>query len=171
MVLRWKSRYDECTAALLVTETAYANMTDEYVLKRFSAYFRGWCQAFGEHNSMPGGTTGISWLLREDQVGFILPQHMTKPLYREVLRTIEAPVLTLSDNSVQIGKLAYQLTEFSDHPAMTRIRSLLESAGDTHLYLTSHFMYGSGAKIITLSSKRPLSIIYKEIGEMRIRLS
>ncbi|MCB1829950.1 MAG: hypothetical protein H6964_05655 [Chromatiaceae bacterium] len=145
-------------------------MMDEYELQRFSAYFRGWCQAFGEHNSLPKGADGISWLLGEDQVGFILPQHMTKPLYREVLRTIEAPLLTLSNCSVRIGNMQIELAAFLDHPAMSAIKSVLESAADSHLYLTSHFMYGPGAKIITLSNKRPLSIIYKEIGHMRVRL-
>ncbi|MCB1869741.1 MAG: hypothetical protein KDI43_14820 [Gammaproteobacteria bacterium] len=145
-------------------------MTDEYELQRFSAYFRGWCQAFGEHKSV-AGDSGISWLLAEEQVGFILPQHMTKPLYREVLRTIEAPVLTLDNNSVHIGKLRYELSAFSDHPAMIAIQKVLESDSPSHLYLTSHFMYGPGAKIITLSNKKPLSIIYKEMGKMLIRLS
>jgi len=145
-------------------------MTNEYELKRFSAYFRGWCQAFGEHKSISGGDSDISWLLRDDQVGFILPQHLTRPLYREMLRTIEAPVLTLSNNSVQIGKLRHELSAFSDHPAMAAITELLESDAETHLFLTSHFMYGSGAKIITLSNKRPLSIIYKEIGHMHIEI-
>ena len=52
---------------------------------------------------------------------------MTKPLYREVLRTIEAPVLTLDNNSVHIGKLRYELSAFSDHPAMIAIQKVLES--------------------------------------------
>jgi len=146
-------------------------MTDEYELQRFSAYFRGWCQAFGAHNSMPGDAQGISWLLGKDQVGFILPQYMTKPLYREVLRTISEPILTLSNNSVQIGKLQYELSDFSEHPAMAAIKGVLESDTQTHLFLTSHFMYGPGAKIITLSNIKPLSIIYKEIGRMRVRVS
>ena len=145
-------------------------MSDEYQLQRFSAYFRGWRQAFGDHRSMPGGTDEISWLLGENQVGFILPQHMTKPLYREMLRTIAAPILLLNDDSVQIGRLQYELPGFSTHPAMTAIRQVLESDAESHLFLTSHFMYGPGAKIITLSNKRPLSIIYKEIGHMRVRV-
>ena len=36
--------------------------------------------------------------------------------------------------------------------------------------MMSHFTYGSGTRILTLSSNKPLSIIYKEIGYMRIRL-
>jgi hypothetical protein len=31
-------------------------------------------------------------------------------------------------------------------------------------------MYGPGPKIITFSNKRPLSIIYKEIGSIQVRL-
>ena len=31
-------------------------------------------------------------------------------------------------------------------------------------------MYGTQARIITLSTKKPLAIIYKEIGTLRIRL-
>lgn len=143
---------------------------DEFELQRFSAYFKGWCQAFGEHDSVSGGEGDISWLLGEEQVGFILPQYMTKPIYREVLRTIEEPVLTLGANSVQIGHLHYQLSDFSNHPAMVAIRNVLQADKDTHLYLTSHFMYGPGAKIITLSNKKPLSIIYKEMGRMKIKL-
>jgi hypothetical protein len=36
--------------------------------------------------------------------------------------------------------------------------------------LTSHFMYGTGTRILTVSNKKPLSIIYKEIGAMHIKL-
>jgi len=46
----------------------------------------------------------------------------------------------------------------------------LEGNDEIHVFLTSHLLYGSGSRIITFSSKKPLSIIYKEIGTMRIRL-
>ena len=61
-------------------------MTTEYVLKRYAAYYRGWCQAFGEHESVPGEDTGISWLFGENQIGFISPREQTKLLLREILR-------------------------------------------------------------------------------------
>jgi len=35
----------------------------ERELKRYAAYFRGWCQAFGEHESIHSEESGISWLL------------------------------------------------------------------------------------------------------------
>jgi len=62
-------------------------MMTEYVLKRYAAYYRGWCQAFGEHESVPGEDTGISWLFGENQIGksapFIsgLPSRQMNQLY------------------------------------------------------------------------------------------
>ena len=50
------------------------------------------------------------------------------------------------------------------------IENILTSGDDFHVYLTSHLMYGTQARIITLSAKKPLAIIYKEIGTLRIRM-
>ena len=46
-----------------------------------------------------------------------------------------------------------------DGPRALRDRALLE------------VLYGTGARIITLSTKKPLLIIYKEIGTLRIGLA
>lgn len=72
------------------------NMTPEYELKRDAAYYRGWCQAFGENESLPGDAS--------------------------------------------------------------------------HIFHTSHFMYATGTRILSLSSEKPWSIIYKEIGAIHIKL-
>jgi hypothetical protein len=40
-----------------------------------------------------------------------------------------------------------------------------------HLYLTYHFLYRSGTRIVTLSRKQPLAIIYKQISPMQIELN
>ncbi len=145
-------------------------MTPEYELKRYAAYYKGWCQAFGEHESVPGDDTGISWLFSEKQVGFISPRKMTKSLLREILRKRETPTLTISRNSVKIGKFHYRPSKASDESALLAIANFLETGNGSHIFLTSHFMYGTGTRILTLSSKKPLSIIYKEIGTMRIKL-
>ena len=47
---------------------------------------------------------------------------------------------------------------------------MLEADTSLHVFLTSHFMYGTNARIMTLSTKKPISIIYKEIGGITIRL-
>jgi len=146
-------------------------MTLEFQLKRYAAYYRGWCQTFGEHESvLSEDDSGISWLFNEQQVGFISPQELTKSLLREVLRRRETPSLTISHKKVQIGRFKYGLARSQDEPALIAIKNLLETGGDTHIFLTSHLMYGTGARIVTLSNKKPLLLIYKEIGSMRIRL-
>lgn len=113
-------------------------MMHEYELQRYAAYFRGWCQTFGEHDSIPNENTGICWLLSEHQAGFVLQPQLARSLYREVLRKNYTPVL--------------------------------ENCSNPCLFMTSHFTYGTGTRILTLSNKKPLSIIYKKIGCIRIWL-
>jgi len=145
-------------------------MMREYGVKRYAAYFRGWCQAFGEHEGVSADDAGISWLLAEHQVGFILPQHLMRSLYREVLGQRGTPVLELGRNSARIGDFRYPLSGSADEQGITAIERVLENSSGTSLFLTSHFMYGTGIRIITLSNNRPLSIIYKEIGPMLVRM-
>ena len=145
-------------------------MMTEYELKRYAAYYRGWCQAFGEHESVPGEDTGISWLFGENQIGFISPREQTKLLLREILRKRETPTLTISRKSVQIGAFYYRPSKPSDESALLAVAKFLETGNGSHIFLTSHFMYGTGTRILTVSNKKPLSIIYKEIGAMQIKL-
>ena len=147
-------------------------MTSEYELKRYAAYYKGWCQTFGEHESIlpEDEDAGISWLFGENQIGFIAPRKLTRLLLLEVLRKHETPTLTISRKRVRIGAIDYKFLKASDESALDAVKNLLEGGGDTHLFLTSHFMYGMGMRILTLSHKKPLPIIYKEIGTMRIRL-
>ena len=145
-------------------------MTHEYEIQRYAAYFRGWCQAFGEHNSIPNKDTGTSWLLSKHQAGFILRQQLTRSLYREVLRKNHTPVLGLSRKGARIGTFHYPLSGASDKQGISAIIKTLENYSHSCLFMTSHFMYGTGTRILTLSNKKPLPIIYKEIGCMRIRL-
>ncbi len=142
----------------------------ECELKRYAAYFRGWCQAFGEHESIEVDEKGSYWLLAENQVGLVLPKALIKPLNREVLLHEEIPSLTFSDQGVQIGALRFPFPSDHEKKALNAIEHLIETGPEFHMFLTSHLLYGSGSKIITFSSKKPLSIIYKEIGTMHIRL-
>jgi hypothetical protein len=146
-------------------------MTSEYELKRYAAYYKGWCQTFGEHESaISEDDDGISWLFGDRQIGFITPWDLTKALLLEVLRKHKTPTLTISRNHVRIGRLDYEFSNPTDESALHAVEELLESEHASHIYLTSHFMYGMGTRIITLSSKKPVLIIYKEIGSMRIKL-
>jgi hypothetical protein len=140
-------------------------------VKRYAAYFRGWCQAFGEHEAEAPGDDAISWLVAEQQVGIILSRPLTRVLYREALRRQRAPpLLTLSPRCLRVGAFHYQFRKPLEAHILSAVRDLLQGSQDLHLYLTYHFMYPSGTRIITLSRSKPLHIIYKEIGPMRIGL-
>ena len=106
----------------------------------------------------------------EHQAGFVLPQQLTRSLYREVLGQRGTPVLELGRSCARIGAFQYPLSEEADEQGIAAIKNILESNCDASLFLTSHFMYGTGARIITLSSVKPLAIIYEEIGPMHVRL-
>jgi hypothetical protein len=139
-------------------------------LKRYAAYFRGWCQAFGEHEHIDGRESGVHWLLAENQLGLVLPKPMIKPLYREVLLHERAPALIFSAKRVEIGALRLRLDPEREHPALEAIADILRGRDEVHVYLTSHLLYGGGNRIITFSAKKPLIIIYKEIGTMPVQL-
>jgi len=139
-------------------------------LKRHAAYFRGWCQAFGEHESVYQDDTGINWLTAEHQVGLLLPKPLIRSLYREVLLHEQVPVLTFHHESVEIGSLEIPIAKQYQRQALDAMGKILDSGREVHVFVTSHLLYGEGSRIITFSNKRPLAIIYKEIGTMRIRL-
>ena len=140
-------------------------------LKRYAAYFRGWCQAFGEHDGIRCKHSGIDWLLSDHQVGLVLPQQYVRPLRREVLLHSTTPILSFHDDHIQVGEIRVALEKRQEKQALDAMASILESPGEIHLYLTSHLLYGGGNRIITFSSRKPLLIIYKEIGSMRVRMA
>jgi len=141
-------------------------------VQRYAAYFKGWCQAFGEHENLSREEHAIDWLLAENQVGIVLPEKLTKALYREVLgKQHESPTLTISQDCVRVGEFHYTLSATEDKRGIDSLRQVLENPGDLYLYLTYHFLYRSGTRIITLSRKQPLAIIYKQISPMHIKLT
>jgi hypothetical protein len=139
-------------------------------LKRYAAYFRGWCQAFGEHESIYQDDTGISWLTASTQLGLVLPRPMIKQLYREVLLHEQAPTVKFRRKYIEIGSFEIPIGKKYQKLARKEIRSILKDGDEVHVFLTSHLLY-SGSRIITFSSKKPLAIIYKEIGTMKIRVT
>jgi hypothetical protein len=137
---------------------------------RYSAYFRGWCQAFGDHQTIHGENSGIDWLLADVQIGLVLPKHLIKEVYREVLLHTQPPMLTFIRECVQIGSLKIVVENEREHRALAAVREFMQADMDFHLYLASHLLYGGGNRIITFSRKKPLSIIYKEIGSMQVQI-
>jgi len=143
----------------------------EREVKRYAAYFRGWCQAFGEHRLEPSGDDAVSWLIAEQQLGIILSRPLTRALYREALgQRRQPPLLSISPRQLQVGAFCYRFRKPLEPSVLEALTQLLQGPQTLHLYLTYHFMYPSGTRIITLSHNKPLHIIYKEIGSMRIGL-
>jgi hypothetical protein len=143
----------------------------EHEVLRYTAYFRGWCQAFGEHEAECCADDAFTWLFGRDRIGLILPRPLTRALYREVLRRQpDIPLLTVGEDRVEVGQFRYHFPcRFQDH-ALSALQAILETPASLHLYLSYHFMYPAGTRIITLSHNKPLHIIYKEMNPIRIRL-
>lgn len=143
----------------------------ERELIRYSAYFKGWCQAFGEHEGIRCQESGIDWLLADHQLGLVLPPETIRPLYREVLLHRHTPTLTFRGDRIEIGALQIGLEKKQEQRALDAIAAILASPEAVHLYLTSHLLYGGGNRIITFSNRKPILIIYKVIGTMRVRMA
>jgi len=144
--------------------------TRECEIKRYGAYFKGWCQVFGEHESIVVGEQENCWLIGEKKVGLILPKPLLKQLNGEVLLHEQVPVITFTERGVQIGTLHFPFKSELEKRVLGAIEQLIDTGADLHLFLTCHLLYGNGSRIITISNKRPQSVIYKEIGSMKIRL-
>lgn len=143
----------------------------ERKVRRYTAYFRGWCQAFGEHDLVAPQDEGINWLLGKKQIGLILPGALTRSLYREVLgKQRPSPLLDINAERVQVGGFRQVLPQIWREQGLKVFTELMQADKDLHLYLTYHFVYPSGTRIVTLSQRKPLSIIYKEVKPMDIRL-
>ncbi len=140
-------------------------------IKRHTAYFRGLSQAFGEHESLYEENRPVNWLLGERQVGLILGEHLKRPAFRSILsQPQERAAVTLTSSCLRIGNMRYAISERQDRRGREALIELLRGSATVHLYLTYHFMYPKGTRIITLSQKPPLRLIYKEMAPMRIRV-
>ena len=143
----------------------------ERELIRYAAYFKGWCQAFGEHDGIQCKASGIDWLLADHQLGLVLPPDAVKSLHREVLLHRHTPTLIFREDCIEIGAIRIPLEVKQEQRALDAMAEILASPDAVHLYLTSHLIYGGGNRIITFSNKKPLLIIYKVIGTMKVRMA
>lgn len=106
----------------------------------------------------------------EHQSGFVLPPQLTKSLYREVLRKNYTPVLELSQKGAWIGSFFPPLSGEEDQQSISALKEIFENSTDSSLFMTSRFTYGTGTRIFIHANNKPLSLIYKEIGRMLVRL-
>jgi hypothetical protein len=145
-------------------------MTYAYDVQRYGSYFGNWCQSFGIHDTISNEKSGIYWLISEHQVGISLQHQLRKQLFKEVLRKKHLQVFFINEAYAQIGNFHYPFSGMADKQGYDAIRKILASRKECHLFLTSHFAYGTSTRILTLSDIKPLYIMYKEIGHIQIQL-
>jgi len=145
-------------------------MAKERILRRYTGYFRGWCQAFGEHDSQVDEHSDVSWLVTHDQVGLILSEPLRRAAYRELLAHQEAVRLVIGEGFVQAGSLRYEAVSPIEHKGVQALRALLARESQLHLYLTYHFVYPRGTRIVTFSRHSPLALLYKPIEPLIVEL-
>lgn len=145
-------------------------MSFERDLRRYSAYFRGWCQAFGEYDGEFKEENGTTWLLGTEQIGLILPERMRRKVYKDVLaKKARSSLLTVSNSYFQLDDARFSVSGNENHERMEALVRAFKDSEALHLYLTYHLLYPS-ARFVTLSKNAPLRIIYKEIEPMRMRI-
>jgi hypothetical protein len=147
-------------------------MPSERKIRRYSAYFRGWATAFGAHEKAFDEARGMRWLFAEGQVGLILTPAVKRLLYPLFLgrRGEDAPTAVLGPGILQIADLEIPFGD-EDRRAFAEVMKVLRPPGDIHLYQTYHLFYPSGTRILTLSRRAPLLLVYREIAPLSVVLN
>lgn len=143
-------------------------MIDVRIIKRYNAYYRGWCLAFGEHTANYEEERDINWLYGEKRIGLILSSGLRKQAQREFLGHQERiPELRLSDDSVRINNFIFRMKNDIDRVNVQHLKDFLLNCQDMHMFLCSHFFYPR-TRIITFSEEKPMIIMYKEMQPLNL---
>lgn len=146
-------------------------MACERTVKRYAAYYAGWCVAFGEHRMAYDDSKDINWLIGEERVGITLASQLKRVLMRELLgKHVDIPLVTLADDRIRINEAEYRFKQEEDLRGYNNFRQFFQAPGDIHMFLTSHFCYPPGTRIITFANKKPLIIMYKEIKPLQLTI-
>lgn len=147
-------------------------MATEKLVKRYAAYYLGWCQAFGEHEVVDE-ESDISWLHSEDAVGMILAPDIKRLFLRELLATHgSTPAVNFPSSCeyIQFEDMCLPVAAGQARSGLERLVQLFRGGGDVHMFMTYHIYYPAGTRIVTFSRKKPLIIFYKEITPLRVRV-
>jgi hypothetical protein len=147
-------------------------MSFECEIKRYAAYYAGWCVAFGEHKMSYNEEKEINWLVAEDKIGIAVAPRLKRALDRELLgRHQDDPCIRLADSSVAINEQIFELDSSYDRRCLEQLKALFQNGDQVHMYLTNHFCYPPGTRIITFSKKKPLVVMYKEIQSLKLSIA
>lgn len=146
-------------------------MSDFKTIKRYNAYYHGWCLAFGEHSVDFNEELDINWLYGEERIGLILSSALRKHARRELLgHHVRIPELTLSDDMVKMNEFIHPVKGAAERKNVQRLKGFLLNSPELHMYLCSHLIYPSRTRIITFATKKPVVIMYKEMQPMNLIL-
>lgn len=141
----------------------------ECEIKRYAAYYAGWCAAFGEHKLSYDEEREINWVVGESKIGFAVRPRLKRILNRELLgKHHQYPQITLTNRFVTINDRSFDFDLGDAGPGVEQLRDFFSAADEIHMFLTSHLCYPPGTRIITFSKKKPLLIIYKEIQPLKL---
>lgn len=146
-------------------------MSSKRKVRRYSAFFRGWATAFGSHEKDANEERGLIWLFGEEQVGLILTPDVKRFLYPLFLGRSrdDVPSVKLGSGLLRIEDVDLACGE-GDRRAFEAMMALIQAEGDVHLLQTYHLVYPSGTRILTLSRRAPLPIVYREIVPLVVEL-
>ncbi len=140
----------------------------EKTIRRYSAYFPRWCQAFGDHQPDAGGEgRAVEWLIGGDSVGVIvLPE--VRYLLLHALLGVRQPLLELWPRYLRLNGRDYAEPSVIGHAGYVALLELLREVPEAYMFLTYHLIYPPGTRIITVSSKPPLPLLYKEMAPLPV---
>jgi hypothetical protein len=146
-------------------------MPNERQIRRYTAYFRGWATAFGNHEKVKDEANSLVWLFGSDQVGLILDDTARHVLYPALLGRSHKEVarLQVGPGNVHVGDRDLPFT-VEGNRAFDTLVALLRRPDDLHLFQTYHLIYPSGTRILTLGAHAPLPLIYREIAPLLVQL-
>lgn len=142
----------------------------EKTIRRYTAYFPRWCQAFGDHVPDPGGEgRAVEWLIGSDSVGVIvLPE--VRHLLLHALLGGKQPVVESYPGLIRLDQREYAEPSVIGHAGYRALRELLRDSPEAHMFLTYHLIYPAGTRIITISRNSPLPLLYKEMAQLSLIL-
>ncbi|MEJ2611761.1 MAG: hypothetical protein P8179_17215 [Candidatus Thiodiazotropha sp.] len=147
-------------------------MTSSRIIKRYNAYYKGWCLAFGEHTADYDDDRDICWLFGENRIGLILSPNLRKKTQHELLGHHHLlPELQISDQTVNFNTFEYPLQDDIDRKNIQKLKEFLLNTPETHMFLCSHLIYPARTRILTFASQKPLIIMYKEMQPLKLIVS
>jgi len=143
-------------------------MSDSRIIKRYNAYYHGWCLTFGEHTASYDEDRSINWLYGEDRIGLIVAPRLRKQAQLEFLGHRDGlPELGLSEDTVRVNQSVHHLKSDTDKEDVRQLMDFLLNGQDMHMFLCSHLFYPR-TRIITFCAKKPITIMYKEMQPLKL---